>query len=527
MKKTLTVSIGAIVFHVEEDAFEKLSRYLDAIKLQFRGFTGRDELISDIEARIAEILQGKLNPGKEVITVDDIDEVISILGQPADFELDGQEPGASAGTPPSYPQKRLYRDPEGKMIGGVCTGLGAYFGLDPVWIRIIFLVLIFASGFSLVVYLILWIAVPEARSNAEKLEMKGEPVNLSNLEKSIEKEAGQVKEKLHEFSARAKQTFRAQKADFKNRHQPHIMDGLSEIGQLMLRLLIIFCGFIILTIGIALTIAYLSILFRFPVIAVMDQAGLQAFPLYELTERIFETDTDLRAFSTGLMVLAGIPLLMLLWAGIRLIFAIPRVRVVSSIAGMIWICALVITLIFGFKVANAFRGTGEFAQETPLDVRSSDTLFVTTDGRLPLGKGWERSGMFYFPEARIAVMNDEKVLYGIPLLKFKASSDSTSHITVTTNARGVSRTEAVETAEKVDYKWNLTNDTLVLSDNFTLPDDEKWRKQETRVEVHLPEGTTVMIDKNVYPIMGYHKNVAKRERIGTMYYMDNEGLVKR
>jgi phage shock protein PspC (stress-responsive transcriptional regulator) len=527
MKKTITVSIGAIVFHVEEDAYEKLSRYLEAIKSQFRRFEGRDELIADIEARIAEILQGKLNPGKEVITVDDIDEVISILGQPADYSTGDETQGAAAESASAYRQKRLYRDPERKMIGGVCTGLAAYFGLDPVWIRIIFLVLIFASGFSLVVYLILWIAVPEARSNAEKLEMKGEPVNLSNLEKSIEQEAEQVNKKLHEFSARAKQSFRAQKADFKNRHQPHIMDGLSEIGRLMLRLLVIFCGFIILTIGIVLTVAYLSILFRFPVIAVMDHAGIQAFPLYELTERIFETDTDLRAFSTGLMVLAGIPLLMMLWAGIRLIFAIPRVRVVSNIAGVIWICALVITLVFGFKVANSFRGTGEFALETPLDVRSSDTLFVTTEGRLPLGKGWERSGMFYFSEARIAVMNDEKVLYGIPLVKFKASNDSTALIIVTTNARGVSTTEAVETAERVDYQWNHKNDTLVLSDNFTLPEDEKWRKQETRVEVRLPEGTTIMIDKNVYPIMGYHKNVAKRERIGTMYYMDNEGLVKR
>ena len=527
MKKTITVSIGAIVFHVEEDAYDKLSRYLEAIKSQFRRFDGRDELFSDIEARIAEILQGKLNPGKEVITVEDIDEVITILGQPADFDMGEEAAGSRPGVSPSYQQKRLYRDPERKMIGGVCTGLGAYFGLDPVWIRAIFLILIFASGFSLLVYLILWIAVPEARTTAEKLEMRGEPVNLSNLEKSIGDEAGQIKEKLHDFTAKAKESFSARKADFKSRQKPRVMDGLSEVGQFFLRLLVIFCGIIILFFGIILTVAYLSILFRFPVIAVMDQAGLQAFPLYDLTERIFDTDTDLRAFSTGMMVLIGIPLLMMLWAGIRLIFGIPRAKTIAAIAGMIWICAFVITLIFGFKVANSFRGTGEFARQVPLKIMSADTLYVTTDGNLPLGKGWERSGMFFFPEARMAIMNDTQVLYGIPLLKFKISSDSTGHINVATQARGTTTMDAMETAERVDYKWQQKGDTLILSDNFTLPVDEKWRMQKTRVEVMVPEGTTVKIEKKVYPIMGYHKNFSRHDRIGTLYIMSNEGLVKR
>lgn len=527
MKKTITVSIGSIVFHIEEDAYDRLSRYLDAIKAHFRGFEGKDELISDIEARIAEILLGKLNPGKEVITIEDIDEVITILGQPADFDTGDETQGTTADPAASYRQKRLYRDPERKTIGGVCSGLGAYFGIDPVWMKIIFLVLIFASGFSILVYLILWIAVPEARTTAEKLEMRGEPVNLSNLEKSIGEEAGHVKEKLHEFTAKAKHTYRRTKDDLKTRHGDQVRNGLGEAGRVLLRLLVIFCGIIILFIGIALTVVYLSILFRFPVVADMGQAGIHTFPLYDLSERIFATDTDLRTFATGLMVLAGIPLLMMLWAGIRLIFAIPRARAITGIAGMIWVFALVITLIFGFKVANSFRGTGEFARQVPLAIRGTDTLYITTNGRLPLDENWERSGIFYFSDARIAVMDDSEVLYGIPLLKFKVSDDSTGHINVATIARGTTTMEAMETAERVDYKWKQNGDTLVLSDNFTLPSDEKWRMQKTRVEVLLPEGTTVKIDKNVYPIMGYHKNVSRHERIGTMYYMNNEGLVKR
>lgn len=527
MKKTITVSIGSIVFHVEEDAFEKLSRYLDAIKAQFRRFEGRDELISDIEARIAEILQGKLTPGKEVISVEDIDSVIAILGQPADFDMGDETQGAPAEAGSNYRQKRLYRDPERKMLGGVCTGLGAYFGLDPVWIRVIFLVLIFASGFSIVVYLILWIAVPEARSTTEKMEMRGEPVNLSNLERSIGDEAAQVKEKLHDLSQKARHSYRTTRDDLRTRHGDQVRNGLSGMGRLLLRALVICCGIFILILGIALTVAYLSVLFRFPVIAHMGPYGLQTFPVYELVDRVFATDTDLRAFSTGLMILFGIPLLMMLWAGIRLIFGIPRTRTIAGIAGLIWVLALVITLIFGFKVANSFRGTGEFARQVPVDISSTDTIYITTNGRLPLGKSWERSGMSYFSDARLAIVSDSQIIYGIPMLKFKLSDDSTGHINVATMARGTTTMEAMETAERVDYKWEKIGDTLVFSDNFTLPANEKWRLQKTRVELYLPEGTTVKIDKNVYPFMGYHKNISDDERIGTLYYMNNTGLVKR
>jgi phage shock protein PspC (stress-responsive transcriptional regulator) len=526
MKKTLTISISGLVFHIEEDAYDKLHRYLETIKSHFKGFEGKDEVISDIEARIAEILQKKITGNKEVVTLEDIEEVISIMGQPSDYAMDGDATGSGSDSTYSSLPKRLYRDPERKTIGGVCSGLGAYFNLDPVWVRIIFLVSIFISGFGLLVYLILWLVVPEARTAAEKLEMRGEPVTVSNIEKSVSDEMHDLKDKLNDFASKAKTTYHKQKSEFKTQHKDRLSSGLGDMARIFLRIFLVFAGIIILFIGIALTVVYLSILLRFPVIAVMDQAGLQAFPLYSIIEKIFANDAGLRAFVTGMMILIGIPLIMMIWGGIRMVFNLPRVRLIAGLAGIIWLCALIITLVFGFKVANSFSRTGEFARQVPLDIRGTDTLYVTTDGRLPLDENWERSGIFYFPDERIAVMNDSEVLYGIPLLKFKLSDDSTGHINVATLARGTTTMEAMETAERVDYKWNQNGDTLVLSDNFTLPANEKWRMQETRVELFLPEGTTVNFNENVYPIMGYHKNISRHERIGTMYIMSNEGLVK-
>ncbi len=139
MKKTLTINISGFVFHIDEDAYEKLHRYLEAIKFHFRGFKGKDEVIADVEARVAEILQKKYLPAKEVITIEDVDEVIGIMGQPSDFSVEDEDAGGQKDFSYSRHPKRLYRDPERKILGGVCSGLGAYFNMDPIWVRIIFI----------------------------------------------------------------------------------------------------------------------------------------------------------------------------------------------------------------------------------------------------------------------------------------------------------------------------------------------------------------------------------------------------
>jgi phage shock protein PspC (stress-responsive transcriptional regulator) len=527
MKKTLTISISGIVFHIEEDAYDKLHRYLDAISAHFKGFEGKEEVIADVEARIAEILQTKLSSSKEVITIADIDEVIGIMGQPSDFGPEDEAGKTSQA--PSYlaMPKRLFRDSERKVLGGVCSGLGAYFNMDPVWVRLIFIVSIAVSGFGLLVYLILWIVVPEARTTAERLQMRGEPVTVSNIEKNFKDEVHDLNDRVKDFASKAKSTFRQEKADFKSRHGDHIRNGLNGVGRVILRIFMVFVGFIILFIGIALSVVYLSILFKFPVIAVMDHAGMHSFPLYSIIDRVFTSDADIRTFVTGMMVLIGIPLIMMLWGGIKLIFNLPGVRFLAGLAGFAWVCALIITLIFGFKVANSFHSPGEFSRESELKILKNDTLHVMASSHLPQNFRWEKSGVFYFHEIRMAVSGENDTIRGIPLIKFKLSNDSLARIIIISSAKGSFKNDAVENAEKINYNWKQNHDTLVLSDSFILPDDEKWRKQEVRVEVQLPEGTAVTIDENIHPFLGYHKNISDNDRIGTLYYMNNDGLIKK
>jgi len=203
MKKTLTVNISGIVFHIDEDAYFVLNDYLNSIRRHFAREKGGDEIFADIETRIAEMLGDRIGDKRQVVTLEDVQEVIGRIGQLDEFGEDFSEGNTHSNSESTYQQipKRLYRDPDNTMIAGICGGLGAYFHTDPLWIRILFIVTAFAGfGTPILVYLVLWIAVPEAKTAAERLSMRGEPVNLSNIEDNIGQEINNLKNKFNNFT---------------------------------------------------------------------------------------------------------------------------------------------------------------------------------------------------------------------------------------------------------------------------------------------------------------------------------------
>jgi phage shock protein PspC (stress-responsive transcriptional regulator) len=190
MKKTFTVNLGNRVYSIDEDAYLTLKEYLDRIEGYFFDQKEREDILNDIEMRISELFSEKLNPSGQVITLRDVEEVIKVMGDPR--EISGSDEHSGASYERSSRPRRMYRDPDDRVIGGVCSGLGAYLGLDPVIVRILFILfLIFGIGF--LVYLILWIVVPEARTTAQKLEMRGDTVNASNIGRFVKDEFESVK----------------------------------------------------------------------------------------------------------------------------------------------------------------------------------------------------------------------------------------------------------------------------------------------------------------------------------------------
>lgn len=192
MKKTLTINLAGMVYHIDEDAYQKLRSYLDSLEKKLKHEDDFKDIIMDIEARISELLNEKLDGKRQVVIMDDIKSVIVILGEP---EVISSEDSSfeSTGNYSRKSYRRMYRDPDSRIFGGVCSGLAAYWNMDPVIIRVVFVVLAIVGGSGLLIYLILWIIMPEAQTTAQKLEMRGEAVTIDNIKKFFRDEYENVK----------------------------------------------------------------------------------------------------------------------------------------------------------------------------------------------------------------------------------------------------------------------------------------------------------------------------------------------
>lgn len=195
MKITVSINLGGFSFNIDEDAYSELKRYLKNLELHFAGEESSAEILSDIESRMAELFRNKITGYKQVITLEDVRQVISVMGTPEDL-TDNDTPGPE-GRFSSTSYHRMYRDPDHRIIGGVCAGMGAYWRIDPLILRVIFLALILAGGIGLLIYLILYIVLPEARTTAQKIEMRGNPVNINNIKNAVKKEFDSVRKNMN------------------------------------------------------------------------------------------------------------------------------------------------------------------------------------------------------------------------------------------------------------------------------------------------------------------------------------------
>ena len=194
MKITVSVNLGGYSFNIDEDAYSELKRYLKNLEIHFAGEESSSEILSDIEARMAELFRVRLTGYKQVITISDVNEVVAIMGNPEDIsDNEGPSPKEKFSTPGAH---RMYRDPDKRIIGGVCAGMGAYWDIEPWIIRVIFLALAIAGGLGILVYLVLYVVLPEAKTTAQKIEMKGDPVNIHNITESVKKEFENVRKNM-------------------------------------------------------------------------------------------------------------------------------------------------------------------------------------------------------------------------------------------------------------------------------------------------------------------------------------------
>ncbi len=217
MNKIFNINLGGYPFTIDDDAYRSLDKYLSTIKRHFSKSEGCDDIISDIEIRIAELFNEHLK-GQPIVGLREVDKVMAVMGTPEEFGATEEEDVKSSRAEHSSHKntsdsgiktgKRFFRDPDNKIIGGVSAGLSSYFGIqDPIWIRLLF-ALGFITGLGVMLYLILWIAIPEAQTSGDKLAMKGEKIDVTNIARKVEEEmnnlADTISEMTKEFKSKKK-----------------------------------------------------------------------------------------------------------------------------------------------------------------------------------------------------------------------------------------------------------------------------------------------------------------------------------
>lgn len=197
MKKTVNVAIGGCSFILDEDAYDILNDYLERSKAAIERTNGRKEVLEELEVKIADELKWKLG-GKQVVDIAMAQKVIGQLGYPEGYEAPEEQEAEQNAGPSENPQenteqfegdrpvRKLFRDPDGKKIAGVCSGLALFLGIDVVLIRVLFLIALICGSAGFWIYVVIWIAAPEAKTAAEKCELRGIPATAENIRRFTE-----------------------------------------------------------------------------------------------------------------------------------------------------------------------------------------------------------------------------------------------------------------------------------------------------------------------------------------------------
>jgi phage shock protein PspC (stress-responsive transcriptional regulator) len=522
MKKTIIVTINGIIFHVDEDAYEVLQSYLDTLRHYFSAESGAAEIIEDIEARIAELFQPRISEAKQSISLQDIDEIIEILGKPEDIAGANDENYEARESHESSTRKsnrRLYRDPEHSVLGGVCAGLGAYFAVDMVVFRLLFIVFLFAGGASVLVYLILWIAVPAAFTAAQKLEMHGEEVNISNIERTFRREYQQVKNNL-------------------SRLQPqglwlNIHNFLNEFFMLLGKLLGVVWSILRVIFGISLILTSLGIAITTIGFIYFNNFNSDSF----IGENIGSLKEYLNCFispgssDTLLMLLLCIIAFMvagLIYGGLKLMvrfYARDRWLVLALVTG--WFFMVIAFVIMVSDEVRHFKIEQSTREILSINKLPNNIIYVDATSSIPNDN--EKTRKLRYQHFDVNNIDKHKELFGLTKIDIEKSNGNVPEMEIERQSRGETRDIALTAAQRI--KVNVKqNDTLLNVDPFfRLPYDQLWRWEEAKVILRLPVGTRVHLNENTRYLIEHMENINgywNEDMAGKTWIMTADGLSK-
>ncbi len=484
MNKTIIININGIVFHIEEEAYDTLRSYMVDVKRHFGNTADSHEIVGDIENRIAEMFSERIVAGtKEVIAMNDVEEVISQMGRVDDFAgetSDTEDSYYAAGDipPAGGQQRKLMRDPDDRVFGGVCSGLGHYFGMEPKWVRLILVLLFVFGGTGLLLYIVLWVVMPLARTRADRMAMRGEAATLHNFKRTFEEEM----EGLRTNFSGAGHSLRNGANSAGN-----------AIGKLFVILAKIIGVFFIIGLCIGLIVLMVAVVASFGILG--TNTDMEIFPMNVIDP----------AYRSALLIssigVAFIPMLALVALIIRILFnrvLIGRYTGFTLLA--LWLVAVGLTTVYATRTAQDFREQSTIVEEVKLrpspvfhlyknDVNIIRLQRDSTDRALAIRQRAANRNVAFLGEQNRAHIRIARI-----------DSSETPYVTMEYTARGETYERAAQRAGDIEYTLRQDSSSLVFDSHFSLGDKELMRDQSLRLVLHIPVGTTLFIDD----ALGWH-----------------------
>lgn len=577
MKQVININFHGQVVPIEVSAFDILKSYTDSLSRFFANEEGKEEIINDIESRIGELFQERLKKGATCITDEDVQAIIKSMGRPEEF--DGEEEKVAAGlgaqandnqgAGTSTGHKRLYRDENNKVIGGVCGGLANYFGTDPVIIRVIFAVIALAFGTgllayiilwiavpssasntiggvrkklfrdpddkivagvcsgignyfgvsawipralflipfltfafnhdwgmfdfpsfirlsfspgSLIVYIIMWLAIPEASSTAEKLEMKGEKVDMNSIKNSVVEEMKGVQKRAEKFAQEASSVATEKGAAMGSEIKSVAKKSGRSLGDVIIFIVKAFAYFIIGIVGFALVVALFGV-----AIAAIGLFPLKSFVL---------TDGWQNALAWGtLLFFIAVPVIgVITWIVRRLAKMRANRKILRASFISLWVLGWACFISLISSVARDFKSVNNAVeQEVVLDSPAVNKLELTTADRI-MSNGYRYN--IFRVEPFEGLEEDTAFVRNVEVRIRKASNDS-FRVTMIRMANGRSRRAADTLANLISYNAVQKDSLLVLDKGISINKHDKFRNQRVIVTVYVPVGKQIRIDRSV------------------------------
>ncbi len=484
MNKTVNINLGGLFFHIDEEAYQKLTHYFEAIKRSLSNTSGQDEILKDIEMRIGELISEKHSNDKQVISFKEVEEIITVMGQPEDYRIDGDEPIEATYIPSgNKTTKKLYRDTENGMIGGVLAGLAHYFGVDKVWLRIFLLIMVFAWGTGVLAYIILWIAMPEANTTSEKLEMRGEPVTISNIEKKVREEIEMLSEKFKttDFD-KMKKGMKSNGDKFKNNFSGLIGSILNVFAKV---------------IGALMILSSLAILVVFLIgVLAFGTTNFPSFPFHSFIELGNFTDYPVWFFGLLFYAAVSIPSFFVLLLGFKIVA--PNSKSIGSIAKYVllalWIIAIAILIYIGVKQASEYAYNGRVFEKQSINLNPKDTLLIKFKNNDYYAK--DVSDYTAFDITKDSLHQD--VVYSNSIsFEVEKTDEGLPFIKINKEAKGKSFEDAKNRAEKIKYEYKIIGNQLIL-DNYLITElKNKYRDQKIGIKLYLPKGTLFKMNSSM------------------------------